>query len=249
MIQINRASRHNRDDLLRYKIKTPMARIPCVLTYNPLLPDIKEAINKHWNILNINPKLEAIFKEKPIMAFRRSRNLRDIIGQINIIHGKVQRKKYITSKKGWCSPCNSKSNNLCCKQIRNTNEFTSNVTKEKFKIHHRVNCKSRFIIYLLECILCRIQYVGKSEWPMNIRCNKHRNDVLREESIVVCQHFKQISHTFNTHAKITIIEQLKDQSKSLLAMRSILEEREDFWIKRLKTLQPNGFNQELNRNQ
>ena len=83
---------------------------------------------------------------------------------------------------------------------------------------------------------------------MNIRVNKHRNDVLREESIIVCQHFKQASHAFNTHAKITIIEQLKHQDKSLAEMRSTLEEREDFWIKRLKTLHPNGFNQELNRN-
>ena len=30
-------------------------------------------------------------------------------------------------------------------------------------------------------------------------------------------------------------------------MRATLEEREDSWIKKLKTLHPNGFNQELNQ--
>ena len=83
---------------------------------------------------------------------------------------------------------------------------------------------------------------------MNIRLNKHRNDVFREEAIEVCQHFKQVSHDFNKHAKITIIEELKQHNnKSLKQKRSILEGREDIWIKRLKTLHPNGFNKELNR--
>ena len=163
--------------------------------------------------------------------------------------GKVQRKVDIKETKGWCRPCNSRNFNQCCRQIRNTNTFKSTQTTEEFKIYHRVTCKSKFIIYLLECIKCNIQYVGKREWPMNIRLNKHRNDVFREDAIIVCQHFKQISHNFNEHAKITIIEQLKHQNKSLTQMRSILEEREDFWIKKLKTLHPYGFNQELNKNE
>ena len=84
---------------------------------------------------------------------------------------------------------------------------------------------------------------------MNFRLNKHRNDVFREDALIVCQHFKQASHDFNIHAKIAIIEQLKHQDRGLPTMRATLEEREDFWIKRLKTLHPNGFNQELNRNE
>ena len=83
---------------------------------------------------------------------------------------------------------------------------------------------------------------------MNFRLNKDRNDVFREDTILVCHHFKQASHDFNKHAKITIIEQLKHQNKGLAAMTATLEEREDFWIKKLNTLHPNGFNQELNRN-
>ena len=84
---------------------------------------------------------------------------------------------------------------------------------------------------------------------MNIRMNKHRNDVNREDAINVCKHFKQVNHNFNKDAKFTIIEQLRQhQDKGLTQMRSILEEREDFWIKRLKTLHPQGFNKELNKN-
>ena len=84
-LQIDRAASQDREELLRYKDRTPKAKIPCILTYNTQLPNIKEAINKHWNILKINPRLENIFNEKPIMAFRRNRNLRDIIGQKTIL--------------------------------------------------------------------------------------------------------------------------------------------------------------------
>ena len=245
--QINRVEERNREELLRYKTKEPMTRIPCVLTYNPQLPNIKEAISNYWKILHINPQLKEIFDQQPIMAFRRNKNLGDIIGQKTINNGKVIRKNNIKNRKGWCSPCNTRNFNLCCRQVRSTNKFKSNRTNEEFKIYHRVSCKSKFIIYLLECILCRIQYIGKSEWAMNIRINKHRNDVFREEAIHVCQHFKQVTHNFNRHAKITIIEELKQQNKGLTQMRAILEEREDFWIQRLKTLHPDGFNKGLNR--
>ena len=52
------------------------------------------------------------------------------------------------------------------------------------KIYHRVNCKSSFVIYLLDLIdnisisaTCSIQGSGKSETPFNIRLNNLRKDV------------------------------------------------------------------------
>ena len=42
--------------------------------------------------------------------------------------------------------------------------------------------------------------------------------------LYLCQHFKQESHTFNKHAKITIIEEFKHQNKGLAAMAATLEE-------------------------
>ena len=45
-----------------------------------------------------------------------------------------------------------------------------------------------------------IQYIGKSEPRMNIRINKHRDDVTREDAIQVCQHFTQTTHNFEYDA-------------------------------------------------
>ena len=248
LTQIKQARTKTREELLKYKTKEISTRIPFILTYNPTLPNAKEAIDKHWGILQINTKMKEIFKDKPIMAYRRNKNLGDILGQKNLKNGKVIRKKEITNRIGKCSPCYTRSDNLCCNQIENTRTFCSRRTNKEFQIFHRVNCKSNFIIYLLECTKCRIQYVGKSERPMNIRLNKHRNDVFREDAIKVCRHFKQPGHIFNRDAKVTIIEELKKKDKSLEQMRKTLEDREDFWIIRLKTLHPDGFNMELNTN-
>ena len=67
---------------------------------------------------------------------------------------------------------------------------------------------------------------------MNVRLNNHRNDVRREDAV------SQPDHHFNSHAKFTLIEQIKDLNKSKEEIRRILEDREDFWILKLKTLQP-----------
>ena len=51
---------------------------------------------------------------------------------------------------------------LCCKQVIDTSTFQSYQTQQLYNIFHKLNCKSKFILYLMECALCKIQYVGKA---------------------------------------------------------------------------------------
>ena len=81
----------------------------------------------------------------------------------------------------------------------------SNASGETFKIYHRVNCKISFVIYLLECYICNIQYVGKSETPFNISLNNHRKDVKNPNAIPAWKHFNRHDHGFNNRGKIIII--------------------------------------------
>lgn len=57
-----------------------------------------------------------------------------------------------------------------------TNEFSSTVTKQTFKIKTHLNCSSNFIINLLECP-CKLQYVGRTMMTQRNRMNKHRHNV------------------------------------------------------------------------
>ena len=76
--------------------------------------------------------------------------------------------------------------------------------------------------------------------------HNHRNDVRREDAIQAIKHFRQSDHHFNSDAKFTLLEQINDLNKSKEKIRRILENGEDFWILKLKTLQPHGLNERLN---
>ena len=143
-------------------------------------------------------------------------------------------------------PCNS-TRYLFCQQLISTTTFKSNQTNKAFKIYHRVHCKISFVIYLLECYIGNIQYVGKSERPCKIRLNNHRNDVKSPNAIPAPKHFNRHDYNFNKYGKIIIIEQLRNiLTTSTETLKERLKQQEHFWIMKLETLAPPGLNQDLN---
>ena len=81
---------------------------------------------------------------------------------------------------------------------------------------------------------------------MNLRINTHRADSKKTNSIPVDQHFLTHGHIFNKHARFTIIETLNRPNLSKEHTTQLLLQREDFWMIKLNTLKPNGFNEALN---
>ena len=146
--QFSKVKTIDRNELLKEKThdKETQNKTPLVLTYNRFLPNISNIVQKHWNTLNISRTLQGLFQEGPTAAFKRNRNLKELIGSNFIENGKVKRAKN-TFTIGKCSPCLSKAGNLCCCQLTSTMIFISQQTKRKFKIYHKVNCKSEYIIY------------------------------------------------------------------------------------------------------
>ena len=245
-LQINKAINTPREEILKEKIRERDSRLPLIVTYNRILPNIKEITKKHWPILKIDRTLQDVSDTPPLIAYRRNKNLRDLIGCNNIINNRKVTQK-INLKTGKCEPFNGRAGNLCCKQITNTNNtFKSSVTGKEYKIFHNVNCKSTYLIYLMECKLCNKQYVGKSEWQLNRRINLHRNDVWRTEGPPCDKHFQKKNHEFNTHAKFTVIEKLEHVPTDKKKTRTLLERKEDQWMLRLKTIIPQGLNIGLN---
>ena len=91
------------------------------------------------------------------------------------------------------------------------------------------------------------QYVGKVESQgTNKRVNKHRNDVHRPDAITVDKHFCQPGHDFNWDFRIIVIEEVTKKNLTKEQMREIQMRKEDFWILKLRTLEPLGFNEKLN---
>ena len=95
----------------------------------------------------------------------------------------------------------------------------------------------------MKCALLKVQYVGKFEKAFN----NHMKDVRNPKSIPDDLHFRKPGHSFNPHAKFTIIEQLRNiRTANSGTLKFRLKRHEDFWIQKLETLTPKGLNQELN---
>ena len=151
--------------------------IPFSVTYNSVLPNIKEIINKHWHILNIDRSFKEIFSRSQLMiAFRKNTSIKQIIGTNTIRNNQQFLKPTQTTHAGQCTPCYA-SQSLCCQQVLKTTSFTSTQTKETFTIFRQVTYHNNYVIYSLECIMCKIQYNGKSETSFNIRLNNRRKDI------------------------------------------------------------------------
>ena len=69
-----------RKQLLSTYKKTIQNRIPVSINYNRYLPNISNTITKNWNILQISPTPEKVFDSKPIITYKRNKNLDELIG-------------------------------------------------------------------------------------------------------------------------------------------------------------------------
>ena len=242
--QIEKANAKSRHDTLTYKTYKTNKRIPLTTTFNPTLPEISNILKSNWNILQIKPEVKECFPEPPIISYRRNKNLRDMIGSNEIINNKVRRNFKLNKHHSikFCKPCNTKGC-LCCNQLKYTSEFKSSITNRTYKIFHETSCKSKFVIYLLECKQCKLQYIGKSEWQFNIRLNNYRSHIKNleiEKLLPVEKHFLLPNHDFERDAVYTLIEKIEHTERD--DARAILEKRECAWMTHLQTIYPNGLN-------
>ena len=121
------------------------AAFPLSVKYNRKFPKIKEIVLKLWHLLHINPNLAEILQNPSILAFRRNKNLRDIIGTKLFENDKFKR-KFTDKVHGKCTPCLANNRTFCYKQVANTATFRSNQTNRIFQIYHNLYCKRKYLL-------------------------------------------------------------------------------------------------------
>ena len=125
------------DKSLRERERHTSSRIPFVTTYNPLTLYIAELANRNWHFLQSKERLAHIFRERPVIAYRRSNSLRDILVSTKLT---VRTSEGHTATKGSCGPCNKWKCSWCV-LINKTSTFTGTWREDKvFDIFHTVNC-------------------------------------------------------------------------------------------------------------
>ena len=215
----------SRHDTFKRKNKSKkLDRVPFITTFNPGLPNITHILGKYFHILQSSDRCRKAISNLPILSFRRSTNLRDIL-----VHAAVKTHQTL----GFHS-CRDKRCKTC-KSALFTNNIKISTTGQIFNIKHSLTCKSFNIIYLITCKKCSKQYVGKTETPLNIRVNNYRCFINTKRKDNLANHFYTNGHTF-LDFQITAIDMISNADTHSLC------NKETYYIKLFQTTQPTGLN-------
>ena len=154
---------------------------------------------------------------RQLKNYRRPKNLRNLLVKVEL------------------KPCGA-GRCLTCSHIQTGTNFRSMTTKQTSIVRATATCKSRNVIYLIECRKCRKQYAGETQNPLHIRLNGHRNNITyRQTEKPVTGHFNSPGHSLDD-LRIAFLEVMRSFDESL---RRRLE---GYWIKQLRSLHPEGMN-------
>ena len=77
---INKAASLSREDALTKRNKPKsIQKVPLVITYNPMLPNIPKILNESQTILHASERCTEVFPNVPLVSYRRARNLSDML--------------------------------------------------------------------------------------------------------------------------------------------------------------------------
>ena len=231
-LQIARVTQIPREQVLRSSTcRNPTERVPLVTTYHPALTRLTHITRKHLPTLHTSEKLKKAIPNPRLIAFRRPRNLRDLL-----VHTSLRTPTPPTDAGNY--KCNTPRCKTC--HILSTSIiFKSNITGRRHKVRAHITCKTSNLVYLISCKRCSIQYVGETENPLHIRMNGHRSDIRtgKTEKPIVA-HFTLPDHSVDD-LEVMGIEKICEGYTT--EKRKL---REKYWIFTLKSLKPNGLNLE-----
>ena len=221
---INEVKLLTRDDLLKGKEKTsakdPQSIMVC--TWHPKLRMLPSILHKNYDIIKNDVHLSRIFTARPSVAFRRKKNLSNYLTKTDINKKKVP-------KESSCKGCK------ICKLINNDNTITNKAAGITKKTKSGGTCKSKGVIYSVNCKKCNLMYIGHTGDSLNIRFSKHKYDIKnRPKNNELAEHCHK-DHDIDTDLEIYII----DYGITSLKYRKFLEDR---WICKLQTMKPTGLN-------
>ena len=137
---------------------------------------------------------------------------------------------------------------LChtCNIFINDQSFKSNLTGKEDKTisYNRLSCGSTNVIYGIHCVHCGLVYVGENGRSLRSRMNGHRSATKNGEQSVLHRHFHQPDHSVDDR-RVQILEQVYHSSENPTLLTSFRRTRELFWIKKLGTAKPYGFNDQI----
>ena len=145
------------------RISTKTDRTPFVISFNLALTKISSVVKNYIHLLQSTASCKEAFPNPPVIAYRRNASLRDLL-----VHSKLSHENSFSQQpagiKNWHYPrC------LTCSFLREgQTNYIFFTTEEARKITDTISCHSKYLIYLIECNQCHLQYhrrdQGSTQW-------------------------------------------------------------------------------------
>ena len=212
-------------------------RVCCVVDNHPAMGCLNQIFEQLQGIVGFSSEFAKVLKEKPLLSFRRPKNLKD-----HLVRSKLRREG---NRENGMVKCNKKRCQVC-NFIRQGDKFRSSVTGKTYYVNHVFDCDSEGVrpIYLITCKKCGLQYVGNTVTTFRLRFNNHKSSMMRYGKGQRGMGGQKLYAHFYTEG----YEGLMDLEIQMMDITDVNRpnERESFWIEKLNTYCPSGLNLFLN---
>ena len=170
--------------------------------------------------------MKEVFPEPPLTAFKRQKNLRDILVRARVPDPpRPYEKRQIKGMTKCGKACTA------CPYIKPGNKVKI-ATNSYWNINRHVNCESFNIVCLIECTkeTCKeSKYIGETGRLFKFRLAEHRGYIVnKDETQATGLHFNLPGHNL-AHMQATILELVNRNSEEYR------KEREKFYIRKINT--------------
>ena len=194
------------------------------------LPDIIGILQKYMPLLHQSVTMKTIVPDLPLISFSQPHNLcrcpyRAKLRQTVCANDEPPRPSQSCGKSR-CKLCLS----LIC-----SNYISSIANNKTFKCHNEnTSCDSKWIIYVISCPICNLQYVGQSN-NFTARMNVHKSDfriyaagkINKMDNKLLCGHL--ICHNID-YFHVCIVDMIHVGNNNESQLEELLSRKERKWI-------------------
>ena len=229
---------------------------PLVMKYNAKLPKMNKLIKKHLHILEWSPETVELFPKGSIfVSYRVEPSIRDLLCKSGfpLLNKPAAIDEPVPlPEKGGCYKCEDVTCKTCALFLMEGEFAWSYHTNDKFLIKKKLNCKTKYIIYVIFDLICKIAYTGYTTYNCKDRFANHKSHVkMFRTTCEIVNHaienqntyhklrrsnIRDFDEDFKCQFKIMVIEAVDipdglNQDETI----KIMEAREDYWHAALKT--------------
>ncbi|XP_060067078.1 uncharacterized protein LOC132547325 [Ylistrum balloti] len=217
-----KARNADRLPLLRKADTNTKTIIPFITKFDPHRQHIGTISKKHSGILNrIGPKMN---NSVITVAYKKANNIRNLL-----VRSDLNPPNRTSGSQPCRRPCS------LCPFMETCSSVSGKSNQQTFIIRQSINCNSISVVYMIQCQICGIQYIGQTGNSIRERFHGHFADIRNaNKHKPVSRHFTSMGHDAGS-MKITGLKITSQNVNTRLRT-------EEAFITHLNTAEPHGLN-------